>query len=99
MKQLRRVGNGGFGVAHASLRSSAERAGARREMVGTLRFAHPTNLDPIAFDPASDPATRREGDRIAVLLSYSIHGDNVKFRVLLADLECSLEFRRVAPTL
>ena len=39
------MGNGGFAVAHANVCSSAERATARREMVGTLRSAHPTHLD------------------------------------------------------
>ena len=35
----------------------------------------------------------------ARLLSYASDSDDVKFRVFLANLECSLKFGRIAPTL
>ena len=35
----------------------------------------------------------------ALLLSYASDSDDVEFRVLLANLECSLKFGGIAPTL
>ena len=34
---------------------------------------------------------------VIVLLLYAVNGDNVEFRVFLANLECGLKFGRIAP--
>ena len=57
------------------------------------------------FDHLVGEREQLVGDFEATVLAYArllfnaIDGDDVIFRVLLANLECSLKFGRIAPTL